>query len=477
MEAELTSPSTRTRGDGHRFFAVAVLVGALSVGSPVAEWVEHNVHGGSVGGCDGQKLADVNGDGLMDVVVAHDVNGGGASLHIHPGYDKATTQWPFVFCSAGGTVEGVGVADLDGDGALDMISAVQGGGMAIHWAPADKEDLLDPSKWETVDIPNSSGGFDVIVGQIDGKNGPDIIGGSAFPMVWYESPANPRDIGAWKAHEMYSQYSGKVRTFLFVDMNEDGFRDVLFTPGKIGTYWLENPGPGPAVYEHWTPHLVYEGNGSMCFGWPADLDGDGIRDFVSSSGGTPNLVFVKRMDAVENSWQAYPISPTPFADGAQDNIKAVQVGDYNNNGVLEVVVAGGGGNGLRALEFEGDPANSNYTIVDVIADRKGKSDYPHYYDVDGDGDEDILISYESRNLSWYENPLQSPSTQVSTHALRPVSGRGGHPPVVARLGMVHGTGSDPWRGGVALNGRNLPRPCATVPRSRILSAGIYLSRP
>jgi hypothetical protein len=458
-----------------------LMIGLLT-GSSIAGWDAHQIYAGIAGDCDGQKLVDVNGDGLEDVVSSHDTFDepqGGSSIHVHPGYANVKSNWPYVHCTAGGPVEGAGMADLDGDGACDMISVAQAFvGVVVHWAPTRKEDYLDASKWTSERIPDSKNGYDVIIAQLDGKNGPDVMGATSGSPYWYECPAEPRVMSVWKSHVLHPDVGRSyMRTFLFEDMNDDGYKDVVLTNVDSGNVWLENPGPGPAVYEAWVKHPIYKGNGNMCFGWVADIDGDGIKDYISTSGKEPYLVFVKRLHKVENQWKAYPVSPSPFAGKSSEGIKGATVGDYNQNGIADVLLSAGRGQGIRAIEFKGDPAKSDYTM-EIIADKNGKGDYPEYYDIDGDGDDDIVLCFETDNgaIMFYENPLRSPSTVVVRHSVRPVVAGRASPPYGALFLPVRHQGIF-LRKAIAVNGRTLtPRRSRFIPPGTpLLPGGIYLS--
>lgn len=89
-------------------------------------------------------------------------------------------------------------------------------------------------------------------------------------------------------------------------------------------------------------------------------------------------------------------------------IKAVEVYDVDNNGRNDIIVTFVGGQygvvwlSYRVGPFEG--AWDLHVISDVV---DGKFDLIQLFDVDNDGDDDILTTEEVHNLGvlWFENPL------------------------------------------------------------------------
>src|SRR5688572_23677222 len=91
-------------------------------------------------GADGTKLADINGDGWLDITTGWEEQGE-TRLYLNPGPQGAVKNpWPKVVVGKTPSSEDAVFADLDGDGSLDIISATEGSScrVFIHWAPTDR---------------------------------------------------------------------------------------------------------------------------------------------------------------------------------------------------------------------------------------------------------------------------------------------------------------------------------------------------
>src|SRR5688572_29077110 len=117
--------------------------------TPDERWTRHTIDDSSLG-ADGVRMGDVNKDGLPDITSPWE-QGGKVVLYIHPGKGKVRDRWPRVVVGEVGDPEDAVLVDLDGDGVLDVVSACEGEtrSMFVHWAPADKGQLLDPTAWKT----------------------------------------------------------------------------------------------------------------------------------------------------------------------------------------------------------------------------------------------------------------------------------------------------------------------------------------
>src|SRR5688500_14363007 len=116
-------------------------------------WVRHTIDD-SCRGADGVRLADANGDGLPDIATGWE-EGGTVRVYLHPGRARVKERWPAVTVGAVGSPEDAVLADLDGDGAVDVVSCCEGKvrSVFVHWAPADRARYRDAAAWKTEAVP------------------------------------------------------------------------------------------------------------------------------------------------------------------------------------------------------------------------------------------------------------------------------------------------------------------------------------
>ena len=191
---------------------IPLLLGTVSAPVRGQVWQRHTIDSSDASqgkrGADGVRLADVNQDGYLDVATGWE-EGGAVTVYINPGPDNAKSTWHSVTVGSVPGVEDAVLADLDGDGAVDVISCAEGkiNQVSIHWAPGNADDYLHHETWTTTPIPasqqrrwmyalpmdmNNDGRLDLVIGS---KNTDAMVG-------WLENPESPRLAEHWTLHEL-----------------------------------------------------------------------------------------------------------------------------------------------------------------------------------------------------------------------------------------------------------------------------------
>lgn len=397
-------------------------------------WVRHAIDASSKG-ADGVRLADVNGDGLPDIATAWE-EGGVVRAYLHPGRARVKEPWPAVTLATRGAGEDAVFADLDGDGAADLVSCHEGGvrSVFVHWGPRDKASLLDPAAWRTEVVPALArkqmwmfalpleGG--VVLGSKDKA-------AATIGMLARPGNGDPRDLSKWTWAPWYE--AGWVMSLLAVDMDGDGDPDVLASDRYLknaGVVWFENPGPSrpgaAGAGGAWKTHRVVGRDviGEPRFLAAGDVDRDGKPDIVVASPG--DLAWLTAAGAVRKRLAM------PAWSGRG---KAVSIGDVDGDGLNDIVFscenAGLGTNRAKQKGAEtagaATSASAGRSGVGYFS-RKGQADgawAPHdisgpegikydlvpLADLDGDGDLDVLTTEEREGgkglgVVWYENPAK-----------------------------------------------------------------------
>lgn len=395
-----------------------VIATALVVGCACAQtgpfgrgepWVRRVIDASS-SGADGVKLADTNGDGLPDIVTGWE-EGGITRVYRHPGFAQVREPWPAVTVGLSPDAEDAVFVDLDGDGALDVVSCCEGNtkAMFVYWAPKDPEKYLDPSAWKTELLPASK---DVmrwmfcVPAQVDGKHGVDLIAAGKdedAQVGWFETPANPRTLDEWRWHPICR--AGWVMSLVTIDMDNDGDDDVLLSDrfGELqGVRWLENPGGGARQSGLWRSHWVGAQGQQVMFLTVATLAQSGQRGILVAAKERVLLWFPQ--PAGEESRIVFP-EQTGTA-------KAVAAGDMDYDGRTDLVFTCEHARDVSGVLWLAS-SETGWMPREISGSEGAKYDLVELLDLDGDGDLDVLTCEEAEGLGviWYENPLRQPVSE------------------------------------------------------------------
>lgn len=179
------------------------------------------------------------------------------------------------------------------------------------------------------------------------------------------------------------------------DLDNDLDDDIIYL-GNESLVWNENLGEGNFSQ----PRIV----SSNILTWyvlkVADLDGDGLKDLLSSENGLSDneIVWYKNNGNGDFS-EALLIGY--IYDG---NPRSIDVGDADGDGLLDVLVINSSDNGIIIFRNLGGAMtwSENHVIPGVISTWSGQ-----FQDMDNDGDLDLLINFISggvfNSVKWYEN--------------------------------------------------------------------------
>jgi hypothetical protein len=399
---------------------VGCLLVATSAAAQDAPWKRHTIDSSSRG-ADGVRLADVNGDGRLDIVTGWE-EGGAIRVCVHPGPAAVRKNWSSVQVGAVKSPEDAVLVDLDGDGGMDVVSSTEGNERTVfvHWSPRERARILDPAAWKTSAIAATKGKtawMFALPMDIDGKHGIDLVVGSKNPrgqVSWLESPADPRQADAWKLHPLCD--AGWIMSLIAKDMDGDGDDDALFSDRKgerSGIKWLENPGKtSDGLRAAWREHPIAAAKQEVMFLDVADLDGDGLEDIVAPVK-PDTLLAVQRLNKDGRQWKAFEHRwpDRGIAGGPKGGCAADLNGDGRIDFALTCEGAAGEKSGVWWLEwspFAEQPKPAKPILHNVGGAPGVKYDLVRAIDLDGDGDLDLLTCEESDNLGviWYENPLR-----------------------------------------------------------------------
>ena len=397
------------------YAAGATLLTAATNDSMKLPWKRHTIDNASKG-ADGIRTSDINRDGLIDLTTGWE-EGGLVRVYLNPGPDKVKSPWPAVTVGRVNNVEDAVFADWDGDGIMDVVSSCEGNtrAMYVHRAPSALNDYMQPSKWQTIALPQSVQNMQwmfAIPLQVDGKYGTDLVAGGKGPdaaIGWFECPEKPWELSQWKWHPL--RPAGWIMSLITCDMDDDKDMDVLFTDRKgkcSGAYWLENPGIDSSG-NNWKEHLIGGDGRETMFMHVVDLDGDHLEDVLVATK-PREILWFRRMDRTGLSWKTLTIPMPSVASTA----KAVNAADIDLDGRIDLVFSCEGAKaplqGLMWLKTTTPAQADSWKSMPISGLDGVKHDLIIINDLDHDGDFDIITTEEQKDqrglgVIWYENPV------------------------------------------------------------------------
>lgn len=380
------------------------------------KWLVHSIElDPDDAGPDGIRMADVNKDGLMDIVTGWE-EGDVSKIYLNPGFAAIKDPWPAsnimtFYLGHNFKPEDAFAADVDGDGHLDLISSSDGGsrrpqegrGIKIHFSNGHytSEAAAD---WQEMDLVTASTNMYTRFWDVNMDGHADIVsGGKGGMLSWWQAPVSDKRIAAnWIKHDVAPV--AWVMSNIPYDVDGDGDMDIVYSDrqdnGGEGAFWFENPGAGEVEKSNsWTRREIAPTTHVM-FMTIADVDRDGIKDFVMTD---HNSVTYARRTNRKGIPEVNVINIPAKLEGW---VKGINVANLDGDDDMEVLLAWKGSIGY--LDHDGSPNDVNsWTLVDTCI-RANKFDNIFTFDMDGDGDLDALTTEENSGLGvvWFENPLK-----------------------------------------------------------------------
>jgi hypothetical protein len=344
------------------------------------------------------KLADIDRDGDLDMVVAAGTDATGGEVAWRA-FDASTGSWgaKVVIDGSFAFALDVAVGDLDRDGDPDVVAVSKSGDEVAWW-----ENVADGSTWtpHTVALGAAlvDGPVAVEVADLDLDGDPDLAVAllDSDTLGWFENDGTPAN-GGWTPHPVSATPVGEPAGLTVADIDGDGDPD-LAAAAEDGhrIAWWENDGT-PADDSggdgtSWTYHLVGDEFLGAADVLAADLDRDGDLDLAGVARTDDEIAWWENTNGDATAW-------APHSIGALDGPETLSAHDLDHDGDVDLLAASVDDG--RVLWWEN--TGTGWTNHEVTASFPGARTVAAG-DIGGDGDLDLVVCSVSQDrIDWFEN--------------------------------------------------------------------------
>ena len=303
----------------------------------------------------GVRFADQNMDGFVDIIQAFESNQA-VYLNNRSGWKISSHVVPIKIVPMLAHSDGVQFVDINGDGLQDFLKA-KSGETTVYLNQKDSW-VNDTLNW---DIPflfkdeNASSTFTRMV-DINGDGLQDAVRGDYFrtiKRVWVNTGSGWKENNSWTMPTYFTDQNGKEET-RFVDVNNDGLIDILSdNTGGSKKAWL-NDGTNWVEQNDWKAPTLLTASPLRGGTYLADVNGDGLTDFIVSYSG------VQSKSHVKNQTDQFMLKSITNEYGGKTEIEYVKSTSFNNTnlGFNIFVVANITGNNSMDGSFANDYVTS-----------------------------------------------------------------------------------------------------------------------
>ncbi len=237
----------------------------------------------------GVEVRDLDGDGKPDLLVANSGDGT-VSLFRNTGVVGSLTTnlfAPRVDIATGAGCDHVAVADLDGDGLPDIVTANNGAGtLSVLRNLGTPGSLTASSFAPAVNIPVLSEPVQLAIGDLDGDGKPDIIVTFYLPETTVSVLRNISTVGSLTTNSFAARVDfplgGRGHTPALADLDGSGKPDlaVVTELSSLLSIFRNVSTPGSFTSSSLAPRIDFATGYNAWGAAMGDLDGDGRPDIV-----------------------------------------------------------------------------------------------------------------------------------------------------------------------------------------------------
>ncbi len=299
---------------------------------------------------------DLDDDGDMDVIVAN-TSIANRCIEWWRNDDGVGDSWTrFTIDEDFGSPMYVCCADINGDGVLDVVSPSDTDPYQIAWWASST--TPPDSVWEKSIVSSSvRDGEELFTVDLDQDGDMDILCACpASSSVAVQFWRNDDGVGtAWTFIEVNDHPEG-AQSVHAADIDGDNDMDVIYSedvqpPGFVKAYWCENVDGSCTNWEEHEISATLE-NPRGIHG--ADVIEDGYVDIIVTDREAHKTYLYRNMDGEGGDWATYLLASTGFYD--------VDVSDFNDDGHTDILAAGWS----KIYWFELSPFSSGWLESSIL---------------------------------------------------------------------------------------------------------------
>jgi hypothetical protein len=284
----------------------------------------------------GVVSADFNGDGFADVVALSTVQ---PPASPSPSNIKAYLSTAAgAFAAPVATPDGfnplyIASADINGDGLMDVVTASSNDG-ALDVFFNNKS---SPGSFNPALVLNSPGASQVAIADMNGDGVPDLVSADFNVSLFVQT--SPGTFAA-----PISLYPGGANWVALGDLNGDGAADVALTDNVGVKVLMHTGAASSTTFAAPVSVFTQTLNANVVGGniiAIGDVDGDGLNDLVitdpGATGGMATAVYVLIQNPASHG--AF-LTPVGYPIATQDRPQSIQLRDLQGTGKLDIVIGG-----------------------------------------------------------------------------------------------------------------------------------------
>ncbi len=344
------------------------------------------------------RAGDIDGDGDSDVVATAFL---GDQITWYENLDGegnfgTSGSNQKVICSPADGACGLNLADVDGDGDLDVLSAIHGDRTISWFENKDGKGYFgNPSSSQKVLHTFASTAHDVVAADMDRDGDLDVVACSAGDetIVYIENKTIHRSAVYAAAQTIAGATLDYPVSPRVADIDGDGDMDIVAgasTDDKM-TWWKND---GNQNFQGYVINTQMDGPFRTHI---ADVDGDSDLDVIMISTNDHKVAWYENLDGRGNFG-----NPTTNENLVRSNAlggRGVHTGDFDGDGDLDILACSNQDD--KVAWYENGAAWAEHVIS------QGQSDWPMWVesvDLDSDGDLDVLCaSWYDNEVCWYKN--------------------------------------------------------------------------